>query len=324
MSDREMINSDTPLITIGITAFNASATIRKAIGSALAQTWKNKEIVIVDDCSTDNTVGIIRELESQNSIIRSFLNPVNGGVAVTRNRIIQEARGSFIAFFDDDDFSEPARVKKQYERIIKYEKDFSVKDPIVCYTGRIQHYPKGNERYEGTLGNNDQIEAPYGIDVVKKILFGFPAVGRGSCATCSQMARKNLYEQLKFDANLRRSEDTDFNIRAALIGAHFVGIKEPLVHQTMTLTFDKKLEDEKSYNLQYLLKYRDLIDQYYSYEFCKKWIEMKFDFLQRRKITFIFKMILLLLQFPYKTIQKLLWALPNIGFNLNFKNFYKS
>ncbi len=105
------------IITIGITAYNAGDSIECAARSALAQDWKNTEIVIVDDCSADSTFAKISALAEKHPAIRVFRNEENRGVAASRNKIIAEAGGDFIAFFDDDDESVPQRLSVQYEAI---------------------------------------------------------------------------------------------------------------------------------------------------------------------------------------------------------------
>ena len=114
-----------PLITIGICAYNAQSTIKRAINSAIAQDWSSLEIVVVDDCSSDSTWEKLETIANINNKVRIFRNNKNAGVAVTRNHILAEAKGDFIAFFDDDDESSPDRILRQYERLIDYERDYA-------------------------------------------------------------------------------------------------------------------------------------------------------------------------------------------------------
>ncbi|MGL5059128.1 MAG: glycosyltransferase [Microcoleus sp.] len=94
-----MANS-TPRVSIIIPAYNGDCYIEQAIASAIAQTYSNKEIIVVDDGSTDNTHQVLQPyLDS----IR-YVYQENQGVAAARNRGIQEARGELIAFLDQDDF----------------------------------------------------------------------------------------------------------------------------------------------------------------------------------------------------------------------------
>ena len=111
-----------PLITIGITAYNAQDTIERAIRSALAQNWENKEILIVDDSSTDKTRETIENVIKGHKSVRLIRHENNKGAAGARNTILKEAKGDFIAFFDDDDESLPERICTQYKTITEYEK----------------------------------------------------------------------------------------------------------------------------------------------------------------------------------------------------------
>ena len=106
-----------PLITIGICTYNSSSTVDRAILSAIKQTWRPLEIVIVDDCSPDSTWDRLQSLSRIHHELKIFRNKSNSGVAASRNRILKEARGEFIAFFDDDDESHSSRVFLQFERM---------------------------------------------------------------------------------------------------------------------------------------------------------------------------------------------------------------
>jgi len=131
------------LITIGITTYNAEATLNRAIESALSQNWENVEIVIIDDCSSDKTWALLKGIKVKNPQIQIFQNLTNSGVAVSRNRIIEEAKGEFIVFFDDDDTSITTRIEKQYRRITTYEKEYANGNPVICHSSRLQVYPNG-------------------------------------------------------------------------------------------------------------------------------------------------------------------------------------
>lgn len=314
------------LITIGMTVYNAESTIETAVRSATNQTWPNIEIVCVDDCSSDNTPQVLADLKKTHSNLRVYRNDKNGGVAATRNRIIQEGKGEFIAFFDDDDVSAPERLARQYERIVEYERDFAQGQSVICHTARLQRYPDGSDGYAPTMGTAQGKLAPHGRAVAERILLGRPLKdGFGAMATCSQMARRIVYQDLGlFNEELRRSEDTDLNIRLALAGGHFVGIAEPLVIQTMTLTTEKHLAEEHSCTIQYIAKHKAFLDKTGSYDFCHLWIDAKFDLLEGKKLKFIKRLLNLIFRFPAATLRRLFWALPGVRGNLLFSKFHHS
>ncbi len=278
----------------------------------------------MDDASTDGTSDILKNILNQHNSIRLISNDVNQGVAASRNTLINEAKGEFIAFYDDDDVSDPERIEKQYERIINYKKKYKINEPAICHTARLQQYENKPLLYVPTMGTIDKSIAPHGPDVAKRILYGKPLKNAyGACATCSQMGKTSDYRALGgFDESLRRSEDTDYNIRFALSGGHFVGISEPLVTQKMTYTDDKKLDIERQLMLQLLAKYQSFIDQYDSYDFCRKWLETKYHYLSHENMLFLKSLVRLSVTHPWQTSKRLLWSLPSLVQNRYFRSFH--
>tara|TARA_B100000401_G_C52324946_1_gene493656 strand:+ start:270 stop:584 length:315 start_codon:yes stop_codon:yes gene_type:complete len=100
-----------PLITIGITCFNAEKTLERALLGALNQDWPNFEIIVVDDASTDSSKVILKKYELKIKNISIYYQTVNKGCANSRNIVISKAKGKFISFFDDDDFSRSDRIR---------------------------------------------------------------------------------------------------------------------------------------------------------------------------------------------------------------------
>ena len=312
-----------PLITIGITSYNSQRTIIRAINSALSQTWRPIEIIIVDDCSSDNSYLMIKGLESENSVISLFQNPINKGVAYSRNKIINNAKGEFLAFFDDDDVSLSERLSYQYERLTDYEKKFAKGNLVICHTARKIIYENSINIIENTMGENLNRRAPAGIKVAKRILFGNPLKdGYGSLATCSQMSRLNTYKIIGgFDNKFRRSEDTELSIRLALKGAHFVGIKKTLVIQYMTKTEEKNYEDELKFFKMIIKKHKELITNK-QYEFALKWINIKNIAYKNNLLDFIFNLIFIIFKYPMLSFNRLFLSFRNLTRNLYFFNFH--
>ena len=313
-----------PLITIGLTAFNAAGSIERAVTSALEQTWRPIELVVVEDCSTDDTDKVLANMAARHPEIRLFCNQTNGGVAVSRNRILDEARGEFVAFFDDDDWSEPKRIQAQLNRILQYERDFADGAPVICHTARRLRYPDGRERVESTMGQRLGHASPAGLAVARRILLGTPlADGYGACPTCCQMARLSVYRALRgFNVRFSRCEDTDLNIRLAKAGGHFVGISQPLVEQTMTRSPEKTLLEEYRNVLLLLETHRDIMDKENQYGFCRRWIDAKQAWLEGQRGEFALSLISLSLVHPILTARRLAYALPNLGFNRATKYFH--
>lgn len=100
------------LVSIIMPSYNTAKYIAETVQSVLAQTYQNWELIIVDDCSTDDTDEVVRPYLSD-SRIKYLKNEKNSGAAVSRNRALREAQGKWIAFLDSDDLWMPEKLEKQ-------------------------------------------------------------------------------------------------------------------------------------------------------------------------------------------------------------------
>ena len=102
-----------PLVSIIMPAYNSASTIERAINSVLRQTYKAWELLIVDDCSTDSTPQILEVYQKISRRIRVVRNRANSGPAISRNKALQLAAGSYVAFLDADDLWLPEKLSVQ-------------------------------------------------------------------------------------------------------------------------------------------------------------------------------------------------------------------
>lgn len=116
---------DNELITIAILAYNSEKYISRAIESVVNQTYRNLDILIIDDGSTDNTPKILDEYAEKDNRIR-VLHVVNGGGAKARNISLAAAKGAFIGTCDHDDYMHPEYVEKMYSAICKANADAAI------------------------------------------------------------------------------------------------------------------------------------------------------------------------------------------------------
>jgi len=133
------------LISILIPAYNAARWIPDTIQSALQQTWPNKEIIIVDDGSKDDTLAVCRALESKS--VKVVTQP-NSGAPVARNRALELAQGDFIQWLDADDLMDPRKLEAQMK--VAHE----INDPRVllsCPFGTFFYRPEKAEFAETSL-----------------------------------------------------------------------------------------------------------------------------------------------------------------------------
>lgn len=106
-----------PLVSVVMPSYNAAAFLDAAIASVAGQTMENWELIIIDDCSRDGSFEIARRWQDRDSRITAVRNEVNSGVAKTRNRGIEMARGQYIAFLDSDDIWLPEKLERQLEKM---------------------------------------------------------------------------------------------------------------------------------------------------------------------------------------------------------------
>jgi len=102
-----------PLVSVIIPSYNRAHYIKETIDSILAQTYKNFEIIVIDDGSSDNTREVLEAYKDR----ISYFYQENQGVASTRNRGVEEARGEYVSFLDCDDIWFPEKLEKQIEYV---------------------------------------------------------------------------------------------------------------------------------------------------------------------------------------------------------------
>lgn len=126
-----------PLVSIITPSYNCSQYIDETIKSIQAQTYKNWELLITDDCSSDNTVEKIKQFADEDSRIKLFRLDENFGAGAARNNSIDKAKGRFIAFCDSDDKWFPNKLEKQLEFM-------KSKDVALSYTSYMTCDENGN------------------------------------------------------------------------------------------------------------------------------------------------------------------------------------
>ncbi|MEQ1705403.1 MAG: glycosyltransferase family 2 protein, partial [Rickettsiales bacterium] len=109
-----MTSVDRPLVSVFIPAYKTADTLEKAVNSALSQ-MQDVEVIIADDCSPDDTFELAQELARKDSRVKAFRLEKNSGAPAARNYAISQARGTWLAVLDADDWFEPGRLKALVE-----------------------------------------------------------------------------------------------------------------------------------------------------------------------------------------------------------------
>lgn len=122
------------LVSVIMPSYNTAEFIKESINSVLNQTYQNFEIIIVDDCSTDNTDEVVAEIKDER--IKYLKNEKNSGAAVSRNRALREAKGKWIAFLDSDDVWLPEKLEKQISFMKENGYSFTFTDYRIVWNGK--------------------------------------------------------------------------------------------------------------------------------------------------------------------------------------------
>jgi glycosyltransferase involved in cell wall biosynthesis len=112
-----------PNISVLMTSYNNENTIEEAINSVLNQTYKNITLLILDDCSNDNTYKIIKSIKDKNKNLKIFRNKENVGLTKSLNILINKVTTEFIARQDADDISLPNRLEEQIDYLLNNDLD---------------------------------------------------------------------------------------------------------------------------------------------------------------------------------------------------------
>ena len=112
-------------VSVILPVYNASGTIRDTLDSVLRQSYENYELIIIEDCSKDDSLAIVKSYEKVDSRIKVLANSKNSGVAFSRNKGIQAAIGDYIAFLDSDDIWIEDKLERQVTLLEKTNTQFT-------------------------------------------------------------------------------------------------------------------------------------------------------------------------------------------------------
>lgn len=298
-------------ISICILCYNAEETISRALNSALDQDYPYKEIIIVDDASTDSSLRILKKLRKEYNF-RLIEHAHNKGQGAARNAAIEAATGEFVVFFDDDDVSTPQRASQQMNTIAAFETSLRTKK-IACYASGVRSYPNGYTVSSTAIGST-ALTPPHGPDMAKYLLAYHRRkdwyYGAGT-PTSALMIRKNLVQEIGgFDASLRRVEDVDLAIRLALNGCYFVGTPEILFERQMTEAQYKSPKHNFEAEQNLAIKYKIFLEGSGLFYHACNWPKLRYRHFKGEYFLFAAQLIGLMLHNPLKTISHLLATGP--------------
>jgi glycosyltransferase involved in cell wall biosynthesis len=212
MQLNDEMSSASPAVSIITPAYNTARYLEESVESALAQTFADFELLIVDDGSTDETLAIARRLAERDRRVHAFTTEQRVGVSAARNVGFRHARGRFFALLDSDDVWLP---------------EFLAAQLAVFDRAPAADVVSGNAFNLGGPSDGQPLRPPSGetrpitlIDMIEH---------EDAVLVMSVLRRRVVDVVGGFSEDLRRSEDYDFWLRAALAGIRFVANPIPLV-----------------------------------------------------------------------------------------------
>lgn len=177
-----------PLLTVIVPVYNILEYLPRCVRSITAQTYRNLEILLVDDGSTDGTGALCDELAAEDERIR-VIHKENGGSSSARNLAIEQAKGEYLGFVDSDDYIEPDMYEKLYRGIVEY-------NVTVAQIGRDEIDAEGN-----MLPNI--CEPPReAVCFESEAFLRELLLHKGDCSFCTKLVHKDLLQRERFPVGL--------------------------------------------------------------------------------------------------------------------------
>lgn len=225
---------DNPKVSIIIPVYNGGNFIEKGLNSVLAQTYKDFEVLIINDGSTDDSLSIIEKWIAKTAEVVhvQVFSIENSGVSSARNLGIEKSKGDYIAFLDCDDYWEPRKLETQIS-ILEKEHE---------YVGSITNFFVVRTLHNGELRKFRLISHKN----IASLRYGwFSLLGNGGLISSSLVYRKNL--EFKFSSELSTAADLDFFLNLSSDGKIQL-VDEPLVNyrvhgSQMHLSAEKLIHD---------------------------------------------------------------------------------
>ena len=182
-----------PLISVNLTTFNRPNLLRRALNSIYSQTYKNIEVIVIDDNSSENYEKLIQAFSMVHKNFFYFKNNKNLGNAKSRNIALSKSKGEFIAFLDDDDYwIDKDKLNRQLKVLLKDKKE-----EIGLSCTSVEKYSSVDKKQKHII--------KYPKNLKSKIL-----AGNGFIYSTTVLTRKNLLLEIKgFDENFPRGIDSD-------------------------------------------------------------------------------------------------------------------
>lgn len=218
-----------PLISLIIPCYNAERTVSKCLDSVTNQIYKNLEIIIINDGSTDGTLEIIKQFQKEDSRL-IVIDQTNSGVSKARNLGIQKAGGEYIFFVDSDDWVEKDYCSVLYKTLVENNADISISEAF--YEDENGNQDFKHQTFDESVSNYDQ-QSALKLLLEDKIIQSHP---------WAKLYKSELLKNISFPENLEAFEDYYTMFKIFSDAEKVVKINKPIYHYV-------QFEDSLSHNL---------------------------------------------------------------------------
>lgn len=224
-----------PKISVIIPAYNVEKYVERTLRSLMAQTFKDYEVIIINDGSIDNTEKIIQEALQNANFQWKLINQENQGVSAARNRGIIESKGEYVCFLDGDDYYHPTFLEKMYNKA--KEKNY---DLVFCNFSRVDENGK-------TILEPKQSKKYFGIELTGEEALQLMLKRNLHMCVANYICMKKLLSDnnILYTKGCTNGEDTEFFMKAFFHAKSVNSVSETLVYY-----FQRKDSANKSTSLK--------------------------------------------------------------------------
>ena len=240
-------------ISVIMPVYNVEKYISKSIKSLINQSFKDFELILVNDETKDRSIDIALEILKDTDINYKIINQPNSGVSLARNNGINNSSGEYIYFLDSDDYIE-------YDFLEKFNKKFKETNADIIYCDYRRVDEAGNVLTESSTNVIEKITS--GKEMTLRLLRDELSIAIGCGVYKSEIIKKN---NLKFDNNRKYAEDIIFIAKALLCSEKVIGINEKLAYYLRREGSATKSVSEKH------------LDCYYSFKDLLEFVEKNFN-----------------------------------------------
>ena len=244
-----------PLVSVVMPVYNREKLVTRAINSILNQTYRNIELIIVDDGSTDSTPTILNYYKQKDPRIKILTNQLNKGISYSRQRGLDTAMGKYVAIMDSDDWALPERIEKSVAFMKEHPYIDAMCGQVIPFSEEeaMSHYIQ-NYRFDKSKAKEYTafgLDGWYEIDLVFDNLF----------QNIASLFKRDFVQKnhIHYDLTMTSAEDYDFWSQIALAGGRMASVLDVLgysrMHSTNSYSYYQDMNNNSKKIRHKMMKY---------------------------------------------------------------------